>query len=1039
MNGEIVLIIIVLLGVAALLLLMPIVALVKASSARREAAEVYARLKSLEREFEAHKRHVAESAPVATATAQPAAAAAVPPTPAAVPAAVASGGPLASVAAVPSAASYSAEPLAPTPPALPPEIAPPLPDTVFSEATTPPPATDSPQSTDNRPPPTAARPSSPAHRLPPPIPAEPEPAFNLEQFMGVKLFAWLGGGALLLTAIFFLRYSIAHGWLPPAVRAALGFLTAAGLVVGGLWSIRRNFATTGQSITATGIVMLYAVTFACRAYYKFEFFQGLPASALMVLITVTAFFLAVRLEAQVVAILGLLGGFLTPIMLSTGVDNPPGLFGFIALLDLGLLAVLLHRRWDYLAALAALGTVAMEIGWADKFFELSKLPTAVIVLVAFNALFALAVFVARRLDRASAWLSASALLPPFVALGFSLYFSSLSAVAERAGWILGNILLADLALLAVCALHRPFARVSLVAGLASFGAAAIWIDTAVTAALLPWALGFVVVAAALHSVFPFVQERLHPGCDARRWSALFPPLGLLVLLIPLAQLDEIGWWIWPVVLLLNLFALAAAALTRMLLALGAALLLTLLVLAVAISQLPSGPVVGGGLEVLLVAGFSIFFCAAAVWLVRRFAGQLADVPPVWASYLPDATAALPFLLLVMLVYKLHPTDPSMIFGVVLLLSVLLYGIAAVARRGTPVLAAFAGTLLVEYCWWGERSYLGDKATALAWFAAFGLGFLAVPFFLRRRLLDKQVPWAVAALSLPLHFFLIHRAVMSVWPNDVPGALAAIGALPPLLGLIVLLREIPAAAPFRLNRLAWFGAATLFFITLIFPLQFSHHWITIGWALEGAALLWLFHRIPHPGLRVTGVALLAAVFARLILNPEVLHYALRSPTPVFNWILLSYGSAALCCFAGVRLLAPPRNQVLGVNAPALLGTLGTILAFALVNFEIADYFTPAGSWIRLEFSGNFARDMSYTIAWALFALALLLAGIRQHLRAARYAAIALLCVAFVKLIFFDFANLDQIYRIAAFFVVAVVALAASFLFQRFLRSNSASKS
>ena len=1041
MNDEIVLIIVVILAVAALLLLMPIIALVKASSARRQAAEVYERLKSLELDLALLKRRVAESAPVSTATAQPAAAAAVPPTPAPVPPAVASGSPVPSAAAVPSVPSLSAAPVAP--PALPPELeaaTPPLPAAVFSETTTtPPPATDSPQSTDNRPPPTAARPPSAAHRLPPPIPAEPEPAFNWEQFMGVKLFAWLGGGALLLTAIFFLRYSIAHGWLPPAVRAALGFLTAAGLVVGGLWSIRRNFATTGQSLTATGIVMLYAVTFACRAYYKFDFFQGFPASALMVLITVTAFLLAVRLEAQVVAILGLLGGFLTPIMLSTGMDNPPGLFGFIALLDLGLLAVLLHRRWDYLAALAALGTVAMEIGWAEKFFELSKLPTAVVVLVGFSALFALAVFVARRLGRASAWLSASALLLPFVALGFSLYFSSLSAVAERAGWILGNILLADLALLAVCALHRPFARVSLVAGLASFGAAAIWIDTAVTAALLPWALGFVVVAAALHSVFPFVQERRHPGSDARRWSALFPPLGLLVLLIPLAQLNEIGWWIWPVVLLLNLFALAAAALTRMLVSLGAALLLTLLVLAVAISKLPAGPVVGGGLELLLVAGFSIFFCAAAVWLVRRFAGQLADVPPVWASYLPDATAALPFLLLVMLVYKLHPTDPSMIFGVVLLLSVLLYGIAAVARRGAPVLAAFAGTLLVEYCWWGERSYLGDKATALAWFAAFGLGFLAVPFFLRRRLLDKQAPWAVAALSLPLHFFLIHRAVMSVWPNDVPGALAAIGALPPLLGLIVLLREIPAAAPFRLNRLAWFGAATLFFITLIFPLQFSHHWITIGWALEGAALLWLFHRIPHPGLRVTGVALLAAVFARLILNPEVLHYALRSPTPVFNWILLSYGSAALCCFAGVRLLAPPRNQVLGVNAPALLGTLGTILAFALVNFEIADYFTPAGSWIRLEFSGNFARDMSYTIAWALFALALLLAGIRQHLRAARYAAIALLCVAFVKLIFFDFANLDQIYRIAAFFVVAVVALAASFLFQRFLRSNSASKS
>ncbi|MBK8476152.1 MAG: DUF2339 domain-containing protein [Opitutaceae bacterium] len=1021
MNDEIVLILFVLLGIAALLLVMPIVALVKASGARREATEVRERLKTLEADLAALQRRITEGAPVAPAPAAPIPA---PSAPAATPAAAPV--PVVLAARPPPIPEIEATPIAPPPIPLPEE------EPAFARVTTPPPIDDIPAPIPDRPHPSAHRPPLP------PIAAETKPAFNWEQFMGVKLFAWLGGGALLVTAIFFLKYSFEHNWIPASVRAALGFITAAGLVVGGLWSIRRNFVTTGQSLTATGIVMLYAVTFACRAYYKFDFFAGPAAGALMVLITVTAFLLAVRLDAQVVAILGLLGGFLTPVMLSTGVDNAPGLFGFIALLDIGLLAVVLHRRWNYLSALAACGTVLMQLGWAGKFFELAKLPTAVVVLVVFAALFALAVFVARRLGRASDWLAASALLPPFVALGFSFYFSCLPAVAGRAGWVLGNIFFADLALLAVCALHRPFARVALLAGLASFGVAAVWIGAAVTEVLLPWALGFVVIAAALHSVFPFVQERLHPGSDARRWSALFPPLGLLVLLIPLAQLEEVGWWIWPVVLLLNLFALAAAALTRALAALGAALLLTLLVLGVAISQLPTG-FSGGGRELLLIAGFSIFFCAGTLWLLRRFGGKLGVAAPDWSAYLPDATAALPFVLLVMLVFKLRQPDPSMIFGVVLLLGVLLYGIAVVARRGAPVLAAFAGTLLVEYCWWGEWSMIGDKGVALAWFQAFALAFLVVPFLLRRRLLEQQVPWAVAALALPLHFFLIHRGFMKVWPNDVPGALAAICALPPLFGLIVLLRLIPADAPYRLNRLAWFGASTLFFITLIFPLQFSLHWITIGWALEGAALLWLFHRIPHPGLRVAGVALLVAVFARLLINPAVLHYASRSPTPVFNWILLTYGAATVCCFAGLRLLAPPRDRVLGFSAPALLGTLGTILAFALVNLEIADYFTPPGAYVSLKFSGNFARDMSYTIAWALFALVLLLAGIRQHLRAVRYAAIALLCVAFLKLIVHDFAHLDQIFRIAASFVVAVVALAASFLFARFLRSNPDPKS
>ena len=163
---------------------------------------------------------------------------------------------------------------------------------------------------------------------------------------------------------------------------------------------------------------------------------------------------------------------------------------------------------------------------------------------------------------------------------------------------------------------------------------------------------------------------------------------------------------------------------------------------------------------------------------------------------------------------------------------------------------------------------------------------------------------------------------------------------------------------------------LFFITLIFPIQFDRQWITIGWALEGAALLWLFHRVPHPGLRLTGVGLLVAAFVRLAFNSAVLEYHARSATPIFNWYLYTYGIATGALFFGTRLLAPPRNLILKSNAQAVLGSLGTVLAFLLLNIEIADYFSAPGSTLTFQFSGNFARDMSYSIAWGLFALGLL---------------------------------------------------------------------
>jgi uncharacterized membrane protein len=204
-------------------------------------------------------------------------------------------------------------------------------------------------------------------------------------------------------------------------------------------------------------------------------------------------------------------------------------------------------------------------------------------------------------------------------------------------------------------------------------------------------------------------------------------------------------------------------------------------------------------------------------------------------------------------------------------------------------------------------------------------------------------------------------------------------------------------------------------------------------------------VPHRGLRATGVVLLVAAFARLALNPAVLTYHARSSTPIFNWYLYTYGIAIACLFVGAHWLRPPGSDpaapdepVLGADARPILNALGTVLAFLLLNLEIADYFTPAGARsITFEFSGNFARDMTYTIAWALFALGLLLVSFWQGLRAGRYAAIALLGIALLKLFFHDLARLEALYRIGALFAVAIIASLASFAYQRFLPGNEKS--
>lgn len=190
-------------------------------------------------------------------------------------------------------------------------------------------------------------------------------------------------------------------------------------------------------------------------------------------------------------------------------------------------------------------------------------------------------------------------------------------------------------------------------------------------------------------------------------------------------------------------------------------------------------------------------------------------------------------------------------------------------------------------------------------------------------------------------------------------------------------------------------------------------------------------IPHQGLRLTGFGLLTVAFVRLALNPAVLTYHARGDLPILNWYLYAYGVVIAALFIGARLLAPPHHLIYQSNARSILSVFGTILSFLLLNIQIADYFTaPGASTLIFQFSGDFGRDMTYSIAWAAFALGLLVVGIWKRLPPARYAALTLLSVTLLKLFIHDLSRLSQLYRIGAFIGVAIIAMLASFLYQRF---------
>ena len=394
------------------------------------------------------------------------------------------------------------------------------------------------------------------------------------------------------------------------------------------------------------------------------------------------------------------------------------------------------------------------------------------------------------------------------------------------------------------------------------------------------------------------------------------------------------------------------------------------------------------------------------------------------------------------------------FATILLSSAGLIGIAVAHRRieekskGLCVIVGLALLLVwsAEWSWFAALFFKSEVNAALSIFVgsrltvvvafhvAIFLLFVATPHFVGTK---RVWPWFIAAVAGPLQFWFVYQYI-SARPGFAPGIVAdnwlwlpTLGfAIPAAIGVWYLIKKEHVDLASGDARLASQGAAVLAFVSLVFPVQFHREWITLGWAIEGLLLLLLYRWIPNRRLRIVALIVLAGAFVRLALNPAVLEYHKRTQTPISNWYLYAYGIAAICFFLSARWFGEPKEKDYERIGPSLLYSLAGIVLFLLMNIEIADYFS-IGPTLTFSFSGNFARDMTYTIAWSLFAFGLLVLGIRESVRAVRLVGIALLLVAFAKLFLHDLDSLEQLYRIGAFLTVAVIAIVASFVYQRFL--------
>ena len=364
------------------------------------------------------------------------------------------------------------------------------------------------------------------------------------------------------------------------------------------------------------------------------------------------------------------------------------------------------------------------------------------------------------------------------------------------------------------------------------------------------------------------------------------------------------------------------------------------------------------------------------------------------------------------------------------LIVLLALVASAGWKGMASLALALGWIAV-LGWQAGHDLAVEWRQCLALAGVVYLIFCGYAVLAGQRRPEHREPWLVALGATAMAFFAGRQAF------DAAGLESVIGLVPVLLGLttVGLLRSLlrlEQAGRRDITRLALVAGSALALATVAIPLQLEHQWVTIGWALEGAALAWLFRRVPHRGLLVAATALLAVVFVRLSLNPSIWTYELRGSLRILNWYLYAYLIAAAAMGLAAWWLSTTTDRLIpGLpRVSRLLPPAAVILLFLLLNIEIADFYAT-GPEITFRFGATVSQDLTYTIGWLTFGMLMLAAGIYAHNRPSRMAAVALIAVTAFKCFLYDLASLGGLYRVGSFVGLAVALALVSLALQKFV--------
>ena len=786
-----------------------------------------------------------------------------------------------------------------------------------------------------------------------------------EQTLGRNWFAIIGALAVVLGIGFFLKLAFDNNWIGDTGRVALGVVVGLALLGAGEYAQRR-VPRWAQPVTAGGAAILYLSIYA--AFGLYQLIRPDVAFLLLAIVVVVASLLALRYESIVIGLLGVIGAFISPVLLGPELPDPRMLIVYILLIDIGILGISTFRNWRWFTLVGWVGSYGLFAYWLAYFPGYDPALTHIVltgVFLTFAAATPLFHILWRRMP-GPADLS-------LMSINATGYFVLTSVILwdDYGGWfgLIAFSLSAFYGLIALLALKRS--------------------GTQVRVAVFSLAIAIVFLTIA----FPLQFSGYSVAIAWAAQGAMFAWMGFYL-----------GRW------QTRLVGLAVLALA----------VVHLILFDIRVDLDGFRPILNGRFLTAAIVIAALYAVGLFYWRNHEAAGRLDKeklVLPIVLATANLVTLGL-FNLEIIDYFASRPISAQVSYAEYALNRdnlTLLSQTLILAVYGS-VVASVGLVKMLPMARWAGLGLLSLATLKLLAFDAFNVHLDPQTFIpiLNIRFLAFVI--ALALLSGLTFWFRREQDHLTEWEAYVFQNLLIVANLVALWMLSQEVIHYFNSLEVK-NERDYFSA-----------MQLS---LTALWALYGSvvASVGLARRLPP--LRWAGLGLLSVATVKLLgFDALELHLDPQTFIPILNIRFLAF-VIALALLSGFAFwFRRERDSLTGQEAyvfPTLL-TAANAVALWMLSQEVIYLFGSLS--VKNEDTYFNSTHLSLTVLWALYSMGVIGAGIAAQSRWVRLAGIGMLAVPVAKLFVFDVFLLDMEYRVAAFLTLGVLLLTMGLVYQRY---------